>query len=100
MSAPPPASDANKTKSLAEQDLEFKKRQKELADASKKQQDDAAKNEAIQQHCQAMRANLTTLQSGQRIARTDDSGQRYFVDDSQRQAETQKAQADLAENCK
>jgi multidrug efflux pump subunit AcrA (membrane-fusion protein) len=47
-----------------------------------------------------MRANLTTLQSGQRIARTDDSGQRYFVDDSQRQAETQKAQADLAENCK
>jgi len=93
-------SDAEKTKSLADQDLEFKKRQKELADAYKKQQDDAAKDQANQQRCASLRNNLTALQSGQRIARTDDQGNRYFVDDAQRQADTQKIQSDMAANCK
>jgi hypothetical protein len=101
--APAPASDAQdagKPKTLADQDLEFKKRQKELADASKKQQEEAAKAQENQQRCAALRASLSTLQSGVRIARTDDQGQRYFVDDSQRQTETQKVQSDISGSCK
>lgn len=99
--APAPLTDdATKQKSTADQDLEYKKHQKELADAAKKQQDEAAKDQEMQQRCQALRANLQTLQSGVRIARTDDQGQRYFVDDSQRAAETQKVQSDVASSCK
>jgi hypothetical protein len=98
--APAPGADAAKPNSLADQDVEFKKRQKEMADASKKQQDEAAKNKLTQDHCQALRASLSTLQSGVRIARTDDQGQRYFVDDSQRQTESQKVQGDISADCK
>ncbi len=101
---PEPASgaeptDATKPKSLAEQDLEFKKHQKELAEASKKDQEEAARKQANQERCQALRASLSTLQSGVRIARTDDQGQRYFVDDTTRQNEAQRVQSDISGNC-
>lgn len=91
--------DAAKTKSLADQDLEFKKRQKDSADAAKKAQEDADRKKIVDDHCSSQRQNLTTLQSGQRMTRTDDNGQRYFVDDATRAADVQRAQADIAKNC-
>lgn len=91
--------DAAKTKSLADQDLDFKKRQKDSTDAAKKAQDEADRKKSVADHCNAERQNLATLQSGQRMTRTDDQGQRYFVDDATRSADLQRAQADLSKNC-
>lgn len=90
------AADAPKQKSIADQDLEFKKRQKEAAEKAKKDSDLAAQEQAKQEHCASVRANMQALSSGQRIARMDENGQRYFLDDNQRQAEMQRDQSELS----
>jgi hypothetical protein len=79
-------------KTLAEQDLEYKKRQKESADAAKKKSEEDAKAAQNTQRCDSARSSLSALQSGARIQRTDDQGQRYYLDDAQRQAEEAKLQ--------
>jgi hypothetical protein len=102
--APPPvaddsAKDDTKTKSLADQDVDFKKRQKESADAAKKAADEADRKRSQQQHCDAQRSAINTMQSGQRMTRTDDQGNRVFVDDATRASDLANAQADFSKNC-
>jgi hypothetical protein len=105
-SAPPAAAsddaskdDAAKVKSVADQDLDFKKRQKDSADAAKKSADEGERKRALAEHCTSERQNLSQLQSGTRLQRTDDQGNRYFVDDATRAADLQRAQSDLSKNC-
>jgi hypothetical protein len=83
---------ASHPKTLAEQDLDYKKRQKEAAEAAKKKTEEDAKTAANTQRCESNRSSLATLQSGARIQRSDDQGQRYYLDDSQRQTEISKLQ--------
>ncbi len=75
----------------AEQEQEFRKRQAEAQKARDKaaqaEQEAAAKKE----NCQRAQENLRTLESGQRIARTDAQGERYYIDDAQRAQDTAKA---------
>jgi hypothetical protein len=40
------------------------------------------------------------LQSGQRIVRTDDKGERVFLEDAQIQQEIARVQRDIATNCR
>ena len=83
----------------AEQEAEFRKRQIEAAKASdesaKKQQEVSSKKES----CETARDTLRTLESGSRISRTNASGERFFIDDNQRAAETAKAQKSVADFC-
>jgi hypothetical protein len=96
--ADPNAPDASKPKSLADQDLEFKKRLKDNADAAKKAQEAQAAADAKQQRCAQARTALNTINSGQRLATTDADGNRSYLDDSQRQAQAARAQQAL-EGC-
>jgi hypothetical protein len=82
-------------KSLAEQDLDYKKRQKDAAEAAKKKSEEDAKTAQNAQRCEASRQALATLQSGVRIQRSDDQGQRYYLDDSQRASEVAKLQQNM-----
>ncbi len=52
------------------------------------------------ENCKASQAYLRDLQSGQRIARTNDKGEREFLDDAQRNAEVAKARALVASDCR
>ncbi len=52
------------------------------------------------ENCKASQAYLRDLQSGQRIARTNDKGEREFLDDQQRNAELAKARALVATDCR
>lgn len=82
-------------KSVAEREADYKKRQLQ---AQKKTKEDAEKNEREQQrlaNCEAQRQNLVSMESGQRIARTDSKGERYFVDDEQRAKDVAKARQDM-----
>ena len=82
------------TKSYIEQDADFRKRQVEEEEKRAKEQKALADAKQRQGNCERALANLHALQSGQRITRTNDQGERYYLDDSQRQqeiAETQKA---------
>ena len=94
------ASSAASPKSLAERDLEFRKRLKESqesADKAKKEQEAAAER---QEQCASASRYLRSLQTGERIALRDEKGERYFMDDAQRAQEIEKARKAVQENCK
>ena len=94
-----PTSSANPQKSLAEQDLEFRKRQKDTQDkAAKEEKEQKAETEKKEQ-CASMRRNLQALESGARIARYDDNGERSFLGDEQRQEEIAKTRQSMETNC-
>ena len=82
----------------------------ELEAKRKKAEDEAAaKNKAEQEriaamkldNCSRARAQMTTLQSGIRLATTNaKTGEREFMDDKQRSDETRSAQQVIANDCK
>jgi Domain of unknown function (DUF4124) len=84
----------------AEQEQEYRKRQDEAKKASEKTEKDnqaqAAKNDA----CERAREYMQTLESGQRIQRTNASGERYYLDEGQVAQESAKAQQTIQQACK
>jgi len=87
-------------KSLAEREMDFRKRQKEsqeLADKTRKEEASAADK---QENCNKARRQLQLLESGERVALRDEKGERYFMDDAQRSQETAKARTFIESNCK
>jgi hypothetical protein len=86
-------------KTLAERELEFRKRQQERAEAEKKQAEEQARQEARARECERMRGYLRALENGERIARTDAQGNREFLDDAQRAAEIARVRDSLARSC-
>ena len=83
----------------AEKEQDYRKRQadaqKASAKAEQEQQDAAAKKE----NCDRSREALRSLESGVRIQRTDAKGERYIMDDAQRDQETAKARTQVQQNC-
>jgi len=87
-------------KTMAEKDLEFKKRQleaKEQAEARAKEQ--AAEKER-RESCENARRNLAVFETEQPVVTYDDSGQRKLMDSSQRTQEIERARRFVAESCK
>jgi type IV secretory pathway VirB10-like protein len=94
-----PAAAAPAPRSPAEQEMEFRKRQQERADAERKAQDEQTKAAAKAADCERARGYLKALEEGQRIARTDAAGNREFLDDSQRAAEAERARRSIQATC-
>ncbi len=83
-----------------EQEEAFRKRQEEqkkAAEKSAKAQEDEVKK---RQNCDNARARLRDLESGTRIASTNDKGERVFMDDAARQKEIAGARQSASEWCK
>lgn len=76
--------DAKAAPTVAEQNAAFQKRKAELAEKSKKAEQDAklASNKA--ENCARARANQRALDSGARIGQTDANGERSYMNDEQR----------------
>ena len=94
------AKDAKKgPQTTAEREQDYRKRQadaqKTAAKAEQEKQDEAAKKE----NCDRSRESLRTLESGQRVARTDAKGERYYLEDAQREQEIGKARTQVQQNC-
>jgi Domain of unknown function (DUF4124) len=81
-------------------DEAFRKRQEEQKKAAEKSSKAEKEAADLKQNCEQARETLRNLESGQRIARTDDKGERYFVDDNQRAAELARAQQSVSQWCK
>jgi hypothetical protein len=105
-SAPAPAASAAKKdgakdaagKALTPEQA-FRKRQE---DAEKDREKQAQADQAAQQkreNCEQAQTALRTLESGQRISRTDSKGERYFLDEAQVARETEKARQAVAQSC-
>jgi hypothetical protein len=95
-----PPSNASTPKTAADKEMEFRKRQKETQEnsdkASKEQMASAEKKES----CDNARRHLQVLESGERISMRDDKGERYFLDDAQREQDIAKTRQVVQANCK
>ena len=93
-----PSSSPQKT--TADRELEFRKRQKEAQENAEKAKKDQAASTDQKDNCENARRALEVLESGERIALRDGQGERYYLDDAQRQQETDKARQLIQANCK
>jgi hypothetical protein len=83
----------------AEREQAFQKRRQEEQKAADKAAA-AEKDAAVkQENCRRARESLATLQSGQRIRRTNAQGEQYYLDDSARAGEIQSAQRAVQDWC-
>lgn len=109
-SAPAPASpasaakkdakDSGKPLTPAEQEAAYRKRQADAQKADEKQAQEAQNEQARRDNCNNSRQQLAELESGQRIARTDAKGERYYLEDEQRSAEIARARKLVGDWCK
>lgn len=97
-SAPPAA--AKPPMSAAEKDADYRKRLQETEKEREKQQQAAENAAAKRENCDRAQEYIRTIESGQRIARTDSRGERYYLDDAQRAQELAKARQAAEQSCK
>lgn len=95
------SSGAAETAASAQDDAALEQRKQEL-DAA--EQARAAEQEQQQQamradNCQRAQQSKRTLESGMRVARVNDTGERIVMDDAQRAAELARANEVIASNC-
>ena len=83
----------------AEQEMEYRLRVKEAQEKAAKADKERKEKEARQQNCQNAQEALRTFESGQRVARTDAQGERYFLDDAQRAQEAASARQAVSQWC-
>ena len=84
---------------MAERELEFRKRQKERAEAEKKLADTEVEAARKADDCERARGYIRSLGDGVRLVRTNPDGSRELLDDAQRAAETQRTQQIIQSRC-
>jgi hypothetical protein len=83
----------------AEQEAEYRKRQIEAQKNREKEEKTTREAQEKRENCTSSQEQLRLLESGQRYSRTDAKGERYYVEDEQRAAETAKARKRVSEWC-
>jgi hypothetical protein len=78
---------------------EFRKRQDEAGKEREKQAKADQEAQQKRENCARSQDAMRTLETGQRIARTDSKGERYFLDDSQVAQELAKARQSVQQWC-
>ncbi len=74
---------AAKPKTAAEQDMEFRQRRVEAAEAEAKAQKEAAEAEDKKRNCQRATAQVAALERGGRITRPGANGEQNFMTDAE-----------------
>ena len=83
----------------AEQELEFRRRIKEAQEAAAKADKEQQQAREKEENCKHAQAALRTLESGERVMTVDQKGERYYISDQQRAAETARAQEQVRQWC-
>lgn len=95
-----PAANAAPQKTTADREMDFRKRQQESQEKAEKEQKEQAAAGQKKDNCERARRYLQSLESGERIALRDGQGERYYMEDAQRQQEISKAQQTVQADCK
>lgn len=82
-----PAARENAPMSIAEKNAEFLKRRAEQAEKDKKAEEQVRLAAEKSKNCERAGEYQRVLESGERIARTDRSGERHYITDDQRARE-------------
>jgi len=100
-SAPPSvASSPAPDKPAGDRQLEARKRAAEQEAAAKTRAEDARLADKRAENCRRARNHLAGLDSGQRIARVNDKGEREVLDDRARADEARQAREVIASECR
>lgn len=98
--AAPASNAATPAKSIADQELEFRKRKGEKEEAEKKQKTDAEMAQKNKEYCSTLRGDLRLHSDGTRLVRYNDKGERIFMDEKERAVSKQNIEEKLAKDCK
>ncbi|MEO7055276.1 MAG: DUF4124 domain-containing protein [Caldimonas sp.] len=88
------------TPRVVEPELEAKRKKQEADAAAKVKADEARVAAARADNCTRAKGQMATLDSGIRIARSNEKGEREILDDRQRAAEVKRARDAIASDCK
>lgn len=95
-----PALPAPPSKSLADKEMEFRKRRMEAEETRIKQEKAEMEARSRQQNCDLALGRLNALQAGGRIVRFNAQGEREFLGDDERPREIAAARTDAERWCK
>lgn len=87
-------------KSIAEKELEFRKRQVKAEEAAAKEAKDQEDAKRAKANCEQARQQLQALQEGQRVSKFDEKGERVFLEDSDRPQAINEAKQAVDSWCK
>jgi hypothetical protein len=97
--APAPSPEANKQAKPLSPEAAFRKRQEDADKEREKQTKTDQDAQTKRENCARAQDALRTLETGQRVARTDTKGERYFLDDGQVAQETARARQSVQQWC-
>ena len=86
-------------KTLAEREAELKKAEQEKKKTAEKTAQEQAKADNKKANCALSQQNLKMLQDGVRLTDIDANGERYYLNDEQREQRIAKAQQDIGNWC-
>lgn len=99
--APAPASGASAaTPKTTDPELEAKRKKAEQEEAAKKKAEEDKLALARAENCKRAKGYMRTLDDGIRIARTNEKGEREFLDDKARAEEARRTKEIIASDCK
>ncbi len=96
---PPRAAAQPRTPTYVEREIEWQRRQQQLAASEKKAADEDARKAQIAENCERLRAYQRALEGGFRVARLNAAGQQEFLDDAARASETERTRAQIEKQC-
>ena len=99
-SAAEPAASAVAPRLAVDKDLEAKKRGAEVEQQAKAKAEEEKLAAQRAENCRRARAQMAAIDSGQRMARFNDKGEREVLDDAGRATETRRAREVIASECK
>jgi Domain of unknown function (DUF4124) len=85
---------------LADKELDAKRKAKEKADAERKKKEDSEQSAKLARACDEMRTEVRTLESGMRTARINSQGEREFLTDEERERRMDLVRRDIRDTCK
>lgn len=94
------AAKASAPKTPAEQDQAFRQRRLEQDEKAKKDDKLAQEQQMKADSCANARRELAGMQSGARVARLNEKGERVFLDDAGTQNEVARMEREIAAGCK
>lgn len=95
-----PAAPASAPPTALEREVQARKRAADEEKAAKARAEEERNATRRAENCRQARNHLTALESGQRIARTNDKGEREVLDDQGRAKEAQRAREVIASDCR
>ena len=84
----------------SEPELEAKRKKAEQDEAAKKKAEDVRQAAARAEACTRAQGNLRTFDAGVRVSRTNEKGEREYLDDATRAAEARRAREIITTQCK